>query len=419
MSPSRARYRLCLMHPMDPRGSKLGGIETHVRQILARHPDDFSLLFVGVDEFGDSPLGVVRPIEIAGRSIAFLPVAQIDQTAINLPGKSIGQSTTFRFACGILRHALAIRRAMAGGPGTVDLQRFEFAGLARLLGLPAIQMVHGEGAKDQKMDSLIRRFWFIHRSNEWLALHLAKKILCVNDNIVRRLEQIYPSVARRAEVMTVSVDTERFAPQPFPAWDGTFKVVFAGRLDSFKDPPLMFRVLAGLKERLGGRLEFHYVGTTDPSRYPEFGGIADITVRHGYQPAAAVARIMAASHAGVLTSFFEGMPCYLLETLSVGRPFVAIRLPQYDPLVVADVSGALVERTEPEDACEAALVAAFVAVRDQIAAGRIDADRIHRLVEPYSVRIQMQRMFAHHRALQDRQRGTTPGMVGAVQSANS
>lgn len=266
------------------------------------------------------------------------------------------------------------------------------------------------------MDSLIKRFWFIHRSNEWLALHLARKILCVNGNIIRRLETLQPAVVPKAEVMTVSVDTEVFAPKPFPAWDGTFRIAFAGRLDSFKDPPLMFRVLGGLRQRLGGRLEFHYIGTTDPNRYPEFAPIADITVRHGFKTAAEVAQIVERCHAGILTSFFEGMPCYLLETLSVGRAFAAIRLPQYDPLVVPGVSGTLIERTEPDGACEAALVEAFAQLCDEIGAGRLDAERIHRLVEPYSVRVQMQRMFAHHRALQDGLRGLQPRPLGAVQS---
>ena len=414
---SQSPYRLCLMHPMDPRGSKLGGIETHVRQIVARHPDDFSLLFVGVDELGDSPLGIVRQIEIAGRTIDFLPVALIDAQAINRPGKTLGQSTTFRFACGIARHSWAVRRAIGRGPATADLQRFEFAGLARLLGLRTIQMVHGEGAKDQAMDSLIKRLWFVHRTNEWLALHLAQRIMAVNANIVRRLEQLYPSVAKRAEVMTVSVDTDLFAAKPFPRWDGVFRVVFAGRLDSFKDPPLMFRVLAGLRERLGGQLAFHYIGTTDPSRYAEFVPIADVTTLHGYQPAPAVAEIVAGCHAGILTSFFEGMPCYLLETLSVGRAFGAIRLPQYDPLVVPGVSGALVERTDPDAACEADLVEAFVTVRNAVASDRLDPTRIHALVEPYSVRVQMQRMFAHHRSLQDAM-GARSRAMGAVQPAN-
>ena len=416
MPASGRRYRLCLMHPMDPRGSKLGGIETHVRQILARYPEDFTLLFVGVDEFGDSPLGEVRTVVVGGRAVEFLPVANIDGAAINLPGKRLGQSTTFRFACGILKHALAIRRAAGPGPVTADLQRFEFAGLARLLGFPAIQMVHGEGDKDQAMDSLIKRFWFLHQTNEWIALHLARRVLCVNGNIVRRLETLYPAVAKRAEVMTVSVDTGLFAPKPFPTWDGTFRVMFAGRLDSFKDPPLMFRVLAGLRARLGDRLEFHYVGTTDPNRYPDFAPIADITVRHGFKPASEVARIAESCHAGVLTSFFEGMPCYLLEMLSVGRPFAAIRLPQYDPLIVEGLSGTLVERTEPDVACGAAMVEAFVGLRDAVAAGAIDPMAVHRLVEPYSVRVQMQRQFAHHRALQDNLRETASRPIGPVQS---
>ena len=423
--PSRATpsqietpYRLCLMHPMDPRGAKLGGIETHVRQILARHPRDFSLLFVGVDELGDCELGTVKSVTVGDRRIDFLPVARIGSDAINLPGRRLLQSTTFRFALGILRHFWAVRRA-AGPNASADLQRFEFAGLARLLGLPAVQMVHGEGAKDQTMDSLIKRFWFVHRANEWLAFRLAKRVLCVNANIVRRMEQLYPAAAKRAEVMTVSVDTELFAAKPMPAWDGTFRVMFAGRLDSFKDPPLMFRALAGLRERLGGGVEFHYVGTTDPARYPDYAAIAPFTVRHGYQPAADVSRIAADCHAGILTSFFEGMPCYLLEMLSVGRPFAAIRLPQYDPLIVAGTSGGLVERTEPDDACLAALVDALARVRDAVAEGRVDPASIHALVKPYAIEVQMERMFAHHRTLQTRSPQTGRPGIGWAEPASS
>jgi len=71
---------------------------------------------------------------------------------------------------------------------------------------------------------------------------------------------------------------------------------------------------------LGGRFEFHYVGTSDPHRYAEFAAIEPFTIRHGFKDSAGVAEIMAASHAGILTSFFEGMPCYLLELLASGRP---------------------------------------------------------------------------------------------------
>ena len=410
-------FRICLMHPMDPRGSKIGGIETHVRMILARHPADFSVLFVGVDEIGDCALGEIKQVRLGDRTVDFLAVARIGGDKINLAGKSLGQSTTFRFAAGMLRHLLAIRRALQGAPASADIQRFEFALIAKLLGLKTVQMVHGEGSKDQKMDSLIKTYWFVHRFNEGLALRLANRILCVNPNIIKRMETLYPAAARRAEVMTVSVDTKFFTPRPFGTQDGIFRIVFAGRLDEFKDPPLMFRVLAALRERLGGKLEFHYAGTTDPNRYPDFAAIADLTARHGFQTADGVKALLEKCHAGILTSYFEGMPCYLLETLSAGRPFAAIRLPQYDSLVVESVSGALVERTDPDADCQATLVDAFARLWGDIRDGRIDPVAVHARVDPYSIENQMARLFAHHRALQGRP--ASPALAGVPDSGRA
>jgi glycosyltransferase involved in cell wall biosynthesis len=408
-----SRHRLLLMHPMDPRGIKLGGIETHVRLVLERHPEDFRVLFVGVDEIGDLKIGEVTTLVQEGREIDFLPVARIEPDAINVAAQSLARSTTLRFALGALRRLPAIRAALRGGRASADLQRFEFALLPKLLGLKSVQMIHGEGSKDQKMDSLLKKHWVLHRVNEAIALALADRVLCVNENIVRRLETTRPRAARKCEVMTVSVDQRRFVAKPFDCSDNIFRIVFAGRLDAFKDPPLMFRVIAGVHARLAGRVEFHYVGATDPARYPESALIENFLVRHGYQPSAAVAETIARCHAGILTSFFEGMPCYLLEALSVGRPFAALRLPQFDPLVIPGTSGALIERTDPDETCEKQLIDAFVSLWDDIRSGRIDPFAVGKLVEPYSVERQMSRLFAHHRTLQnDPQPPGNPGVEG-------
>lgn len=392
-------YRLCVMHPMDPRGGKLGGIETHVRLILSHHPNDFSVLFVGIDECGDLQEGEIVKLAIGNCSIDFLPVAHIDRQSINLPGRRIAQSTTFRFAVGALRHLRRIRAAVQGSPASADLQRFEFALLPKLLGLPTVQMIHGEGSKDQKMDSLIKKYWFLHRANEWLAVRLADRIFAVNPNIVERLARLMPRATRKAEVMSVSVDTHRFAPRPFDCTDGIFRVFFAGRLDEFKDPPLMFAVLAGLHQRLAGRLEFHYAGTTDPARYREFDAIARFTTCHGFLTPDGVAALAATCHAGILTSHFEGMPCYLLETLAVGRPFCAIRLPQYDPLIVEGISGTMVERGTDSTVAAVSLVDAFAELWDAIRTGHIDPVAVHSRIAPYSVDRQMVRLFDCHRTL--------------------
>ena len=409
-------FCICLMHPMDPRGAKLGGIETHVRLILDRHPNDFDIVFVGVDEIGDCEIGEPRRIAMAEREITFLPVARIAADRINLAGKTIAGSTTFRFALGMLRHLGAIRRLLRRRHASADLQRYEFALIPKLLGLKTVQMVHGEGSKEDKMDSLIKTYWAVHRANEWLALHLANRIFCVNANIVKRMERLFPGPARRAEVMSVSVDTTRFSTRDFVLGDGIFKIVFAGRLDEFKDPPLMFRTLAAVHAKLGGLCEFHYIGTSDAARYAEFSAISSFTRLHGYQPADAVAAIVARCHAGILTSYFEGMPCYLLETLAIGRPFAAIRLPQYDPLIVEGLSGSMIERSTPAVECADTLAQCFVALWNAILAGRIDPHAIHALVEPYSVTNQMARLFARHRQLQTRD--AAPWWSGSVAAQN-
>ena len=390
---------LCLMHPMDPRGAKLGGIETHVRHLIRRHPKDMRIVFVGVDEQGDCKLGEPVSIEIFGRRIVFLPVAHEPAETINRAATRLFRSITLRTVAGALRHGRTIRRLTRAAPASAQLQRFEFAPVAWLLGLPAVQVVHGEGSKKDKMDSLIKRFWLVHANAERLALRLARKIMCVNPTIVERLKREFPHAAPKAEMMTVSVDREMFRPQPFDAREGVFRVMFAGRLDEFKDPPLMFNVFRRVHQALGGRFEFHYVGMTDPGRYAEFEAIRSFTVLRGYQTPDGVAAIAASCHAGVLTSFFEGMPCYLLETLAVGRPFAAIRLPQYDPLIVRGVSGELIERAEaPEDSARL-LADAFLRIWSDVRAGRYDPETIANLTEPYSANRQLARLFDWQRAI--------------------
>lgn len=391
-------HRLCLIHSLDPRGSKVGGIETHVRLMLSRHPDDFSVLFVGMDERGDLEIGKPVRLDVGGRVIDFLPVAHVPDDTIHSAAKKLHQSVTLRFTLGCLRHLATIRRLARGASASTEIERFELALIAKAVGNPVVQLVHGEGSKADAMDSLIKRFWWVHRTNETLALRLADRVVAVNPNIIARYEREMPAVAAKAEMLTVSVDTERFPLAPFPD-DDQFRIVFAGRLDAFKDPGLMFRVMAELHKRLEGRFAFHYIGTSDPHRYPEFAAIEGFTVRHGFKNSDGVSQIMRNCHSGVLTSFFEGMPCYLLELLSSGRPIGAIRLKQFDPLVVEGESGFLVERPETVEVSVDRMTSQFLDLWAAIRAGRLDPQRIRNRVWPYSTAVQMPKLFDRHRDL--------------------
>jgi hypothetical protein len=93
------------------------------------------------------------------------------------------------------------------------------------------------------------------------------------------------------------------------------------------------------------------------------------------------------------------MPCYLLELLSTGRPVGAIRLPQFDPLIVEGESGFLVERPADPAASADAMTAGFLKLFDDIRAGRLEPEAIRAKAVPYSTKVQMPKLFERHREL--------------------
>jgi glycosyltransferase involved in cell wall biosynthesis len=304
-----------------------------------------------------------------------------------------------RFAIGLFWNLWRIRNAIGKGPATIELQRFEFWFVPFLLRKPAVQVIHGEGSKQDKMDSLIKKYWFLHRFSEMMAISLASKIVCVNPNIEVQVKKKLGKNAQRASFMPVPVDTNTFAARGFDTRDGIFRIVFAGRLDEFKDPPLMFQVLHRLHERLNGKLEFRYIGTSDPHRFKEFEAIKQFTTQHGYRSSQGVAEITKECHAGILTSVFEGMPCYLLELISVGRPVVAIRLPQYSLVIEEGVSGSMIDRMPDTGAMIDRLADRFVAVWSAIQAGQMQPDIIHRKAVPYSIGALLDAHYLRHKNL--------------------
>ena len=97
----------------------------------------------------------------------------------------------------------------------------------------------------------------------------------------------------------------------------------------------MFRTIDRLRQRLNGDVGFTTSAPAIRTAFEEFAAIEDITVRHGFKDAAGMAATLASAHAGILTSEFEGMPRFVLETLAVGRPVVAMHLPQLEPVIRA------------------------------------------------------------------------------------
>jgi glycosyltransferase involved in cell wall biosynthesis len=400
-SRAKTRYQICLIHPFDPRGEKVGGLETYIRDFITFHPADTDILFIGVDSIGDLQLGEIHKLSFRGRAFDFLPILHYSDQQAREAARSIRSSLTGQFFLALLQNFSRIARLIRSRRCSVDLRRVEFSWLPAVLRLPFVQMLHGEGAPKLQMDSLLRKYSFVHNTGERFAVAMSDKFLCVNPFITERLQRTYPRRKDKIDTLWTWVNTDIFQPQPLPRSTSPFQVVFAGRLDEFKDPPLMFRAIDQLRKRLKGGVVFHYIGTSDPNRFAEFADIADITVRHGFKDAAGMAATLASAHAGILTSEFEGMPRFVLETLAVGRPVVAVHLPQLEPVIHHGDSGFLVTRAgAPADMAEA-LAQRFIDVRDAIDAGEMDPARIADAVQAFTPGTQLARVFRYHQEIQD------------------
>ena len=412
-------YRLAILHSFDPRGSKVGGLETFIRDLIAFKPDDFSFLMIGVDAVGDLELGRITKIPFRGKLIDFLPVVHYPDAKSKEAALSLKDSINFQFFKGLLRHLRAVNAALKTAMTSVDLQRVEYSLITSLLRVPFVQMLHGEGAPKLQMDSLLKSYRYVHNIAEWYAMATTDRFLCVNPFISERMRGTYPRHKDKIDTLSTWVDTRTFAPKPFPG-DDTFRIAFAGRLDLFKVPSLMFKTVHRLNQKLGGGVQFHYMGTSDPERFPEFDLIRSISTLHGFKTAAGVAEVLASVHAGILTSEFEGMPFSVLESLSIGRPVVAAHLPQLEAVIKDDISGKLVARLSSIDADADALSDAFVHMRALIHAGRITPDRVHAQILDFTPERQIGKAYDNHRRIQDGRRGrTTPSARPAEVSARS
>ncbi|MCA0399968.1 MAG: glycosyltransferase [Proteobacteria bacterium] len=389
------RPLLVVFATLDPRGNKIGGIETHIRHILRNHPKEVDLLLVGIDEAGDLETGKVHPMDFDGRAISFFPLACVPAAEARVSASRLTKSTTLRFVLGGLRHLGALRHLIRGREASVDLPRVEFALLPWLLGIPYILGIHADLGKVGATDSLLKRYGLLKRASEAFALRKAAHVFAVNPDITAALLREYPALAGRIETLPVPVDTAIFRPTPFSS-SSPCRIVYAGRLDEVKDPELMFAALAALERQRPGEVAFHLVGSADPGRFAGFAAIERFTIRHGAKNAGEIATILRDSHCALMTSHSEGLPCFLLETLASGRAFVATDLPTFRPFVKPELSGALVARKETREASAEALAGALEQVATNIETGMFKPERIAASVAHLSVSRVFEQLFARH-----------------------
>jgi len=90
----------------------------------------------------------------------------------------------------------------------------------------------------------------------------------------------------------------------------------------------------------------------------------------------------------------------VLETLAVGRPVVAMHLPQLESAIQDGVNGFLVGREGPSEQWAETLAQRFVEIRDAITARDMDPVQIAGAIAEFTPARQLARVFSYHREIQ-------------------
>lgn len=393
MQPDQ-RYKVALLNSADPRGSKIGGIETYIRDYIYYHPEDMDLLFIGADEIGDLPIGEVTETEFRGRRFKFLALYRLDD-AVNKYTGTVTQSETFRFARRLMDQWGMLRRVLRANNYSVEVRRPEYAPIFFSMGVPVIQMIHVWGGKDKQQSGVLARYGWMRHASELVSAAVVKKFYSVNGDLTAMFKRRYPMFKGKFDTLTTWANTSIFQPTPFVFDGDAIDVMYAGRMDKFKRPDLMFAVIAEL-QRLTGRVRFHYVGDGDTEQFPEFAEIREITVRHGVMKSPQIAELMGRCQMGLLTSDFEGMPRFVMELLTSGRPAVCLHLPQLESVLVDGKTGFLVPRG-PDQVAEQAR--RMLETWELARSGALNPTTIRQAVEPFSPQSLLGKIWSDHRRL--------------------
>ena len=393
MKPTQ-RYQVALLNSADPRGTKVGGIETYIRDYIFYHPEDMDLLFIGADEIGDMPIGEVAETEFRGRRFKFLALYQLNQ-AVNQYTGTVTKSETFRFARRLIDKWGMLRRVLRKGKYSVEVRRPEYAPIIYSMGVPVIQMIHVWGGKDKQQSGVLARYGWMRHLSELVSAAIVKKFYSVNSDLTAMFKARYPIFKHKFDTLTTWANTSIFQPSAFQFNDDKIDVIYAGRMDKFKRPDIMFSVIAEL-QKLTGRVRFHYVGDGDTEQFPEFAAIRDITICHGVMKSPEIAMLMKECHMGLLTSDFEGMPRFVMELLTSGRPAVCLHLPQLESVIRDGETGFLIPRG-PNQVSEQAQ--RMLETYELAHSGNLHPAAIREAVEPFSPQSLLGKIWNDHRRL--------------------
>lgn len=356
------RVNITIVHPSDPFGLKIGGIDTFIRGFIKYAPGNFSIHYIGVTNDKNSrPFGNWLNLKLEERKISFLPVLYEPHLNRN---RFAPLSLRFTFSCFFKK--LQFERTI------LFFHRFESAFLFLNKPLKKILTVHADIVNTtswKKSESS----W---RSIRWLYLKALKKVFermdviyAVNQDSVTYIKNVCQKKNSQIYFLPTWVDetvfkvceagknkirqelTQRYKIKGSGTW-----ILFVGRLQGQKNP---IKLLEIFKEFLTINSDSIFIAIGDGNlktrmeSYIKNKGLTQRVFLLGQLSQTEIIPFYQASDAFLLTSNFEGMPMSVLEALACGLPVVSTNVGEVGRVVKHSFSGEIVDSFDAEKICTA------------------------------------------------------------------
>ncbi len=324
---------LGLIHPWDPRGTKVGGIETFLADLIRHLPARFDLEIVGIAS-GKKPPPLHRwqEFELHGRPVRFLPVL-----AVADENRQGCLPLSLRFSGALLCH-----------PPVLDSRVVMFHRLEPALALRKgdrrwLTVVHND--IDRQLSRSGGEVRWRHAPGLYTRLerHLLRRmdtVFSVSSATLDRYRQRFPETTEKLALLPGWFDDQVFHPATRPRSELKDELVrqglavpadqpwvlFAGRFRAQKAPLRAIRAFAQVRLRLGrGHLLLIGEGELCDEIRQEIArlGFGQETTLLPAMPPQKLAEWYRAADVFLLSSLYEGAPRTVLEALGSGLPVVA------------------------------------------------------------------------------------------------
>ncbi|GAB1539368.1 glycosyltransferase [Scytonema sp. NUACC21] len=343
---------LTIFYQFNPWNTTIGGIQTLINTFIKYAPSEFEVRLVGTGDDPKQPVGIWQQAEFAGKEISFLPLFTLQNDNIRhlIP-------TTLKYTAALFGQCFE-SDFMHFHRIEPTLATFHWTGEKTLFIHNDIQMQMQ--AAGNKKAILWRRFPAAYFALEGLLVNQFSQILSCNTDAAELYKQRYPKLQDRVAYIKNFFDNEIFysltreqrqakrrdlASRLDLAEDTRF-VFFAGRLHPQKDPILLVRAIAALRDS-----NVHLLIAGDGELAPDLRAeIATLGVSHQVTMLGAVtqkelAHLHRICNVFVLSSAYEGLPLVVLEALASGTPVVTTQCGETPKLLNAKSGVICSERT--------------------------------------------------------------------------